>query len=502
MGNITKAILCKTRVCRTAPLYQYDYGQILQIVGPELPSAYEVHYSNQPHGTATTQIGGDDGVVIPDAYLQTGSPVYAWLYLHTGENDGETEYSITIPVIARARPTNETPSPVQQDAITEAIAALNSGVERAEAAADSAEEAVAGVQETVDAALEAAKESGEFDGVSPTVDVALITGGHRITITDADGSHIVDVMDGTDGRGVVSIEKTGTSGLVDTYTITYTDNTTATFTVTNGADGSPGASAYVWIRYAATEPTQDSDMKTTPDAWMGIYSGDSATAPTAYTAYTWYNIKGQTGPVQDVQVNGVSVLQDGVANVPVAQNGELGVVKVQRYGYNGISVQSDGEIRTVLASDNSIKDGNSSYGLIGPAKQSMAVFYGLAKAAGDTTQSASSNAVGQYTDSAKSAIHTMFNGAISVSGSTPSITALPGIQYVCGEVSTLDITTPASGIVDVVFESGSTPTVMTVTPPSGMTMKWIGEDPANLEANKTYEVNVMDGCYGMVVSWT
>lgn len=27
MGNITKAILCKARVCRTAPLYQYDYGQ-------------------------------------------------------------------------------------------------------------------------------------------------------------------------------------------------------------------------------------------------------------------------------------------------------------------------------------------------------------------------------------------------------------------------------------------------------------------------------------------
>lgn len=109
MGNIIKAIFCKTRVCRTAPLYQYDYGQILQIVGPQLPSAYEVHFSNQQHGTATTQIGGDDGVVIPDAYLQTGSPVYAWLFLHTGENDGETEYSITIPVIARARPTNETP---------------------------------------------------------------------------------------------------------------------------------------------------------------------------------------------------------------------------------------------------------------------------------------------------------------------------------------------------------------------------------------------------------
>lgn len=45
---------------------------------------------------------------------------------------------------------------------------------------------------------------------------------------------------GEDGRGIVSIAKTATSGLVDTYTITYTDGTTSTFTVTNGADGQDG----------------------------------------------------------------------------------------------------------------------------------------------------------------------------------------------------------------------------------------------------------------------
>ncbi len=41
-------------------------------------------------------------------------------------------------------------------------------------------------------------------------------------------------------RSIVSIEKTKTVGLVDTYTITYTDGTTSTFTVTNGEDGSQG----------------------------------------------------------------------------------------------------------------------------------------------------------------------------------------------------------------------------------------------------------------------
>lgn len=42
---------------------------------------------------------------------------------------------------------------------------------------------------------------------------------------------------GDTGNGIDSIEKTSTSGLVDTYTITYTDETTTTFDVTNGANG-------------------------------------------------------------------------------------------------------------------------------------------------------------------------------------------------------------------------------------------------------------------------
>lgn len=502
MSNIVIANFKGRHVAVTQPVYQYNVGMILRFQGITLPSTYRVDFSNAIHGDSKAMIGNASGVEIPFEYFVPGQRIYAWIVLSYGANDAITEYQITIPVSSRAKPSEETPTPTQQSVIDQTIAALNSGVERAEAAADEAEQAVSDVQETVDTALQEAKESGEFDGVSPTVDVALITGGHRITITDADGSHIVDVMDGTDGRGVVSIEKTGTAGLVDTYTITYTDNTTATFTVTNGADGSPGASAYVWIRYAATEPTQDSDMKTTPDAWIGIYSGDSATAPTAYTAYTWYNIKGQTGPVQDVQVNGISVVQDGVANVPQAGNQTFGVIKAGGYGvYNYY-----GNLRLESASESQNKTGTDTTKAITPSNQHSSTFYGLAKAAGDTTQSQSSNAVGNYTDAAKSAISTMLNGPISVSGTTPSIQALSGIQYVCGECATLDITLPASGCVDVVFESGSTPTVLTITPQTGMTAEWAnGFDSTALEADTLYELNIkMVGtkCLGVAGQWT
>lgn len=43
---------------------------------------------------------------------------------------------------------------------------------------------------------------------------------------------------GETGNGIDRIEKTSTSGLVDTYTIYYTDGTTTTYTVTNGQSGS------------------------------------------------------------------------------------------------------------------------------------------------------------------------------------------------------------------------------------------------------------------------
>lgn len=42
---------------------------------------------------------------------------------------------------------------------------------------------------------------------------------------------------GVTGNGIVSIVKTNSVGLVDTYTITYTDGTTTTFEITNGEDG-------------------------------------------------------------------------------------------------------------------------------------------------------------------------------------------------------------------------------------------------------------------------
>lgn len=95
--------------------------------------------------------------------------------------------------------------------------------------------------------------------------------------------------------GIQSIAKTSTAGLVDTYTITYSDASTSTFTVTNGAKGDTGDAWYIHIKYSSDLPTSDADMGNTPDNWIGIYSGTSSTAPAHYTGYTWFQWKGNTG---------------------------------------------------------------------------------------------------------------------------------------------------------------------------------------------------------------
>ena len=206
----------------------------------------------------------------------------------------------------------------------------------------------------------------------------------------------------------------------------------------------------------------------------------------------------------DVQVNGTSVVSQGVANVPLASSDNAGVVKIHYLGSQatyGIGI-SNGEIFVSEAAIAHIKSGTTSYRPIVPARQHESVFYGLAKASGDTTQSASSNAVGVYTDNAKASIKSMLGivdgstGTVDVSGTTPTITAVENTRYTCGEVSTLTITPPASGICIVRFTSGTTATVLTAT--GVVWPEWF--DDTALEASRVYEICITDG-YGAVMSW-
>lgn len=212
-------------------------------------------------------------------------------------------------------------------------------------------------------------------------------------------------------------------------------------------------------------------------------------------------------PVQDVTVEGTSVVNEqGVAAIPRAilpasgdNPGNFGLVSL-RPGRGIAQNSTNGSLYIAYAGAGAIKSGNGSFDPITTSYQHNAVFFGLSKLAGVDLRYETVT-VGQYPEASKSAIHEMLSGSITVTGTTPTINALPGLRYTCGEVSTLTVNLPASGCVDIQFESGSTPTVLTVNAASGQTVTFpVWFDDENLEADTVYEMSFADG-YGAVMSW-
>ena len=107
--------------------------------------------------------------------------------------------------------------------------------------------------------------------------------------------------------------------------------------------------------------------------------------------------------VNDVTVNGTSVVNGGVANIPIAGAFTPGAIMVSGYG---LQMQSNGYISTKTSTTSEIKSGLRQWEHISPTNQHVSTFYGLAKAAGHDEKD-STESFGTYTEEAKSAIQTM-----------------------------------------------------------------------------------------------
>lgn len=150
------------------------------------------------------------------------------------------------------------------------------------------------------------------------------------------------------------------------------------------------------------------------DTTYGAMSEAEALAGTATTARTitaarLKQVVEHFAELNDVQINGTSIVTNGVANVPIASRTNLGAVSINNANDNsyGLAINDSGMLYISSPSAAMIKQGTQAYKPIVPNNQHISTFYGLAKAAGDTTQSQSGNAVGSYTEDAKSAIRTM-----------------------------------------------------------------------------------------------
>ena len=146
MNNIVSVKL-DSRYASTLGVWQYDYGQVLRITGPELPPAVEVQFSlAEKSGETLSRVGTTvDGVTevkIPNELLTHSATsdyrIYAYIYL-TDETSGNTKYEITIPVRVRSKPTSPAEDPeTDPDLFRETVVAVNASADRAKMAEQSA----------------------------------------------------------------------------------------------------------------------------------------------------------------------------------------------------------------------------------------------------------------------------------------------------------------------------------------------------------------------------
>ena len=204
------------------------------------------------------------------------------------------------------------------------------------------------------------------DGFSPTASVSKSGSAATITITDKNGTTSATVSD-----GAALIDDTAGAG--DTDKAWSADKTASELGDVFGA-----------INQKYEKPV------------TGIPASDLASGVIPAV------------PVQDVQVNGVSVLNQGVANVPPLAINSYGAAKVGTSSESGLELASNGILRVSYASGNEIKSGSASARKpIIPYNQHESTFYGLAKAAGADMASVSGATVGVYPEAQQNAICNM-----------------------------------------------------------------------------------------------
>lgn len=176
------------------------------------------------------------------------------------------------------------------------------------------------------------------DGYSPTIAVATITGGHRVSVTDVNGTQYFNVMDGKDGGGgsgsgdmLASMydpqnKRQDIFAYVDEKTkdidvdvtadeVTFADGETFQQKYDSGelrgADGQPGADGYTPQKgvdyFDGKDGSNGKDGVSVTHSWNGTTL--SVTSASGTSSANLKGGKGDTGPAgADAKINGVNTL--------------------------------------------------------------------------------------------------------------------------------------------------------------------------------------------------
>ncbi len=358
-----------SRACEVYGLWQYDYGQVLRIQDLGLPAAVEIHFSlSEKGGSSITRVGttkdGVTDVVIPDSMLENGDTtqdywIYAFVYL-TDADSGNTEYKISMKVKSRPRP-EAIDRPEDQELFREAIAAVNDAADRAENAVKETEEirdnlnadvsekvtrpetaevgqvlAVKEIDENGKPTVFEAQDMVEVPEWAQKPEKPSYTAG-EVGALPADTKIPIKVSELENDSGYLT-EHQDVSGKLDADKLPEAIDTALTRAKESGAfdgkdgvpgekgdKGEPGETTYIENPYDDTE--LKSELATKITAPENPEVGKVFKIKSVNEDGTFIGEWADGGVNLDVQIDGRSIVKDGVANIPHASSSSFGIVK-------------------------------------------------------------------------------------------------------------------------------------------------------------------------------
>lgn len=313
------------RFVTTRKIWQYDYGQILSITGQNLPTATEVHFSLDIRGGSTlsrvgTTMDGVTTVKIPDELLKNNGKsgdfsIYAFIYV-ADEESGNTEYRITIPVYSRPKPENPSVDPAPEPNIFhETVTAVNNAADRAEKAAKDTEQ----IRDNLNLDLSEKITRPQYAKVGQVIAVKEVGTDGKPTDFEA--------KDMTGGASTEEI-KEAVGAYMQEHPFEETDPTVPDWAKqpekpTYTAEDVGALPDNTKIPTKTSELENDSGFLDSPPApEVGkILKIKSVNEDGTFTC-EWAD----GGSNLDVRINGESIVQDGVAEIPISSHDTLGLV--------------------------------------------------------------------------------------------------------------------------------------------------------------------------------
>ena len=458
------------RTTKTQLQTRGNYGQILKIEGLEqiLPEYFEMHFSNSRRnsGTAKTQIGHNNEVKIPYEYIYTGMDIYAWVFLHEGDEDGTSKYIITIANSEKPTVIDSQPLPDEQSAVSQVIEAANNAIARSNQRAEDSEAWAVGtrngtaVEDGDDTYHNNSKYYAEQSGQSADDSGRSASAAHDSEVnagrseTNAHG-----YMERAEGAKDFVERNMNRAETAADKAEALTDGTV------NGV------------------PVEEGDLGYNDNA---RYYKDMAAQSAAESGYMHFYID-ENGHLIYERTSTVDVqfeLVDGDLYIDLDEDINLGHATAYAYavagGYQGTEAEFETLLGNIAADLNEIENISASATLLPEGSNPTASY----------TNGALSFGIPKGDPGEGMTVET-------VTGTDPVITGEENTRYICGEVSSITITPPQVGVIDVRFTSGTTPAVLSL-PNTVIMPEWFSTP---LEADRAYEICITDGVYGMVMSW-